>query len=335
MARPTCRANSRSPSPCRRQNDVDVFAHDLGYIAIVEKGKVVGYNVTVGGGMGMTHGETDTFPRTADVLGFCTPEQAVDVAETVVTVQRDWGNRSNRKRARLKYTIEDRGLDWFSGEVETPARLQTRHGTCLQFHWTGDKVGWEQGPDKKLAPYPLHRERAREGCSGARACNRRCGRSLSCTCGAFMLTPNQNLIIANLDGEGRRRSRPSLKQHGVTPFAASALRRNCHGLRRAADLRAGAGRERTLPADLITALEALPTKARLKDDDIVIRMTGCPNGCARPYLAEIGLVGRNPGLYNLYLGARVRRLAAQQALRRGCEQGADRAAVGADVRALR
>ena len=99
-------------------NDVDIFAHDLGYIAIVESGKLVGWNVTVGGGMGMTHGEPDTFPRTADVLGFCTPEQAIDVAEKVVTVQRDWGNRHSRKRARLKYTIEDRGLDAFRAEVE-------------------------------------------------------------------------------------------------------------------------------------------------------------------------------------------------------------------------
>ncbi len=107
-------------------NDVDIFAHDLGYIAILEKGKVVGYNVTVGGGMGMTHGEPDTFPRTADMLGFCTPEQAVDVAEKVVTVQRDWGNRENRKRARLKYTIEDRGLDAFRAEVERRLGLRAR-----------------------------------------------------------------------------------------------------------------------------------------------------------------------------------------------------------------
>src|SRR3954452_11999204 len=99
-------------------NDVDVFAHDLGYIAIVEKGEVTGYNLTLGGGMGMTHGELDTFPRTADLMGFCTPDQAVDVAEKVVPVQRDFGNRAIRKCARLKYTIEDRGLDWFRQEVE-------------------------------------------------------------------------------------------------------------------------------------------------------------------------------------------------------------------------
>ena len=100
-------------------NDVDVFAHDLGYIAILdEKGDVTGYNVTVGGGMGMTHGEPDTYPRTADVMGFCEPKDAVAIAEAVVTVQRDWGDRVNRKHARLKYTIEDRGLDAFRAEVE-------------------------------------------------------------------------------------------------------------------------------------------------------------------------------------------------------------------------
>ena len=130
-------------------NDVDIFAHDLGYIAILDKGKLVGWNVTVGGGMGMTHGEHDTFPRTADVLGFCTPEQAVDVAEKVVTVQRDWGNRESRKRARLKYTIEDRGLDNFRAEVEKRLGYKLGEPRPFEFTSTGDVIGWEQGADKK------------------------------------------------------------------------------------------------------------------------------------------------------------------------------------------
>src|SRR5690606_32041251 len=107
-------------------NDVDLFAHDLGFAALVEGDRVVGYNVTVGGGMGMTHGEPATYPRLADVLGFCTPEQAVDVAEKVVTAQRDFGDRVDRKQARLKYTIARRGLDRFRAEVE--ARLGYRLG---------------------------------------------------------------------------------------------------------------------------------------------------------------------------------------------------------------
>ena len=283
-------------------NDVDIFAHDLGYIAIVEKGKVVGYNVTVGGGMGMTHGETDTFPRTADLLGFCTPEEAVDLAEKIVTVQRDWGNRESRKRARLKYTIEDRGFDSFRAEVERRLGRKLRKPRPFKFESTGDKIGWEQGPDKKWH-LTMFIENGRIKDTPGHALRTALREIAEFHTGAFVLTGNQNLIIANVTAKAKPKIESVLKQHGVTPYASSALRRNsmaCVALPTCG--LALAESERYLP-DLITALEDLTEKAGLKDDDIVIRMTGCPNGCARPYLAEIGLVGRNPGLYNLYLGA--------------------------------
>ena len=283
-------------------NDVDIFAHDLGYIAIVEKGKVVGYNVTVGGGMGMTHGETDTFPRTADLLGFCTPEEAVDLAEKIVTVQRDWGNRESRKRARLKYTIEDRGLDSFRAEVERRLGRKLRRPRPFKFESTGDKIGWEQGPDKKWH-LTMFIENGRIKDTPGHALRTALREIAEFHTGAFVLTGNQNLIIANVTAKAKPKIESVLKQHGVTPYASSALRRNsmaCVALPTCG--LALAESERYLP-DLITALEDLTEKAGLKDDDIVIRMTGCPNGCARPYLAEIGLVGRNPGLYHLYLGA--------------------------------
>jgi sulfite reductase (NADPH) hemoprotein beta-component len=283
-------------------NDVDIFAHDLGYIAIVEKGKVVGYNVTVGGGMGMTHGETDTFPRTADLLGFCTPEEAVDLAEKIVTVQRDWGNRESRKRARLKYTIEDRGLDNFCAEVERRLGRKLGKPRPFKFESTGDKIGWEQGPDKKWH-LTMFIENGRIKDTPGHALRTALREIAEFHTGAFVLTGNQNLIVANVTAKAKPKIESVLKQHGVTPYASSALRRNsmaCVALPTCG--LALAESERYLP-DLLTALEDLTEKAGLKDDDIVIRMTGCPNGCARPYLAEIGLVGRNPGLYNLYLGA--------------------------------
>jgi sulfite reductase (NADPH) hemoprotein beta-component len=283
-------------------NDVDIFAHDLGYIAIVEKGKVVGYNVTVGGGMGMTHGETDTFPRTADLLGYCTPEEAVDVAEKIVTVQRDWGNRESRKRARLKYTIEDRGLDAFRAEVERRLGRKLVKPRPFKFESTGDKIGWEQGADKKWH-LTMFIENGRIKDTSGHALRTALREIAEFHTGAFVLTGNQNLIIANVAGKAKPKIESVLKQHGITPYASSALRRNsmaCVALPTCG--LALAESERFLP-DLITALEDLTEKTGLKDDDIVIRMTGCPNGCARPYLAEIGLVGRNPGLYNLYLGA--------------------------------
>jgi len=256
----------------------------------------------VGGGMGMTHGETDTFPRTADVLGFCTPDQAVDLAEKVVTVQRDWGNRENRKRARLKYTIEDRGLDAFRTEVERRLGWKLGKPRPYRFDSTGDTIGWGQGADKKWH-LTLFIENGRIKDSPGRDLRTALREIAEFHTGTFVLTGNQNLIIANVTAKAKPKIDAILKDHGITPFASSALRRNsmaCVALPTCG--LALAESERFLP-DLITALEELTEKAGLKDDDIVIRMTGCPNGCARPYLAEIGLVGRNPGLYNLYLGA--------------------------------
>ncbi|MCP4781479.1 MAG: NADPH-dependent assimilatory sulfite reductase hemoprotein subunit [Hyphomicrobium sp.] len=283
-------------------NDVDIFAHDLGYIAIVEKGKVAGYNVTIGGGMGMTHGEIDTFPRTADMFGFCKPDQAVDVAEKVMTVQRDWGDRENRKHARFKYTIEDRGIDVFRTEVER--RLGYKLGKVRDFHFdsTGDAIGWLQGADKKWH-LTLFIENGRvKDQLGHNLRSALCEVAEQHTC-AFVLTSNQNLIIANVTAKAKPKINAILKEYGITPMASSGLRRNsmaCVALPTCG--LALAESERYLP-ELLSMLENVLDKAGLRDDDIVIRMTGCPNGCARPYLAEIGLVGRNPGLYNLYLGA--------------------------------
>ena len=282
-------------------NDVDIFAHDLGFIAIIENSKVIGYNVTVGGGMAMTHGETDTFPRTADVLGFCTPEQAVNVAEKVVTVQRDWGNRELRKRARLKYTIEDRGLAAFRAELEKRLGHQLGKPKSFAFETTADVIGWRQGADKKwhLTLFIENgRVKDRTGHT-LRSAVREIAETHACE---FVLTSNQNLILANITAETRPQIEAILKAHGVRITASSGLRRNsmaCVALPTCG--LALAESERYLP-DLITALEDVLDKAGLRDADIVMRMTGCPNGCSRPYLAEIGLVGRAPGLYNLYLG---------------------------------
>jgi sulfite reductase (NADPH) hemoprotein beta-component len=283
-------------------NDVDIYAHDMGFIAIVEKGEVVGYNVTVGGGMGMTHGDPETFPRTADVIGFCTPEQAVDVGEKILTVQRDWGNREVRKLARLKYTIEARGLDAFRTEVE--ARLGFKLGAPRPFKFTstGDPLGWAKSADGQwhLGLFVENgRIKDRVGCQLRTALRE----IAEIHTGEMICTANQNVIIAGVSAAAKTKIDAILAAHGVATETSSGLRRNsmaCVALPTCA--LALAESERFLP-ELVTALEDVVEQAGLKDDDIVIRMTGCPNGCARPYLAEIGLVGRQPGLYNLYLGA--------------------------------
>ena len=283
-------------------NDVDIFAHCLGYIAIVENGKLVGYNVTVGGGMGMTHGELDTFPRTADVMGFCTPEQAIDVGEKVLTVQRDWGNRILRKRARLKYTVEEHGIEAFRAEVEKRTGYQLGAPRPFKFERTGDLLGWRQSPDKKwhlTAFVENGRLKDRPG-NTARSAVREIAQAGICE---FVVTANQNLMFVNVTAKNKGKIDAILKAHGMTVEASSGLRRNamsCVALPTCGLALAEA--ERYLPT-LITHIEALLEKAGLRDDDIVIRMTGCPNGCARPYLAEIGFVGRGPGVYNFYLGA--------------------------------
>jgi len=283
-------------------NDVDVLANDLGFIAITDrKGEITGWNVVAGGGMGMTHGEPETYPRIADMMGYCEAADGLAVAEAVVTVQRDWGDRSNRKHARLKYTIDDRGLDAFRAEVERRAGVKLAAAKPYTFTSMGDRYGWTESDDGRhhLTLF-IENGRLRDApgkpmLSGLR-------KIAEMHDGGIHLTTNQNAIIANVRRENRAAIDRIAVEHGlVAPI--TGLRRNamaCVALPTCG--LALAESERYLP-DLITALEARLAAHDLAADDIVIRMTGCPNGCARPYLAEIGLVGKGPGRYNLYLGA--------------------------------
>jgi sulfite reductase (NADPH) hemoprotein beta-component len=277
-------------------NDVDVFAHDLGFIAIVEHGAIAGYNVVVGGGMGMTHGEPETYPRTGDVIGFCKPEHAVDVAEKIVTVQRDHGDRSNRKHARLKYTIDDMGLDRFVGLVNERLSVKLEPARDYAFTSTGDRLGWAREADG-TGHFTLFVENGR--IRGRMMAGLHAIAELGV--GRFIMTPNQNLILAEIPAGSRGTVEAILAEHGLDQ-PVSGLRRNamaCVALPTCG--LALAESERYLP-DLITRLEDELERFGLGDDEITIRMTGCPNGCARPYVSEIGLVGRTPGIYNLYLG---------------------------------
>jgi sulfite reductase (NADPH) hemoprotein beta-component len=283
-------------------NDVDIFAQDLGFIAIVEGGKVVGWNVTVGGGMGMTHGEADTFPRTADVIGFCSPEQAVDIAEKILTIQRDWGNRQDRKRARLKYTIEDRGLSVFRAELEARLGYKLEPQRPYRFVRTGDTLGWTKGT-KSRWHLGLFIENGRIADRPGHTLRAALRQIAELHRGEMICTANQNVIIADVSAAEKRRIGAALRAHGIEIATTSGLRRNsmaCVALPTCG--LALAESERYLPS-LLTRLEEVLAKVGLTEEDIVIRMTGCPNGCARPYLAEIGLVGRGPATYNLYLGA--------------------------------
>jgi sulfite reductase (NADPH) hemoprotein beta-component len=284
-------------------NDIDVFSQDLGFIAIVgDDGAIAGWNVAVGGGMGMTHGEPETYPRIADVLGFCRPDDVLAVAEAVCTIQRDWGDRSNRKHARLKYTLDDHGADAFRAEIARRAGKPLEEARPYRFTSNGDRYGWTEGENgRQHLTLFVENGRLRDFPDGRRLLTGM-RRIAEIHDGEIRITPNQNLIIANVAKEQRDAIEALVAEHRMTSHA-SGLRRNslaCVALPTCG--LALAESERYLPS-LIDALDDKLAAHGLSDDDILIRMTGCPNGCARPYLGEIGVVGKGPGRYNLYLGA--------------------------------
>ena len=285
------------------QNDVDVYAQDLGFIAIVEAGELTGYNVTVGGGMGMSHGETRTYPRLADVMGFIGRDDVLPVAEAVVTTQRDYGDRTDRKHARLKYTIDDRGLDWFRGEVEARSGATIAEPRKFQFTGNGDVYGWQRD-ECGTWHYTLFVQNGRVAdfedlplMSGLREL-------AQAHRGHFRLTPNQNLVISDVADADKPAIDALLGRYGIAnDEQATPLR--LHSMACVALPTCGlamAESERYLPS-LIDRIDAEMAAQGLSEEPITVRMTGCPNGCARPYIAEIGLVGKGPGRYNLYLGA--------------------------------
>ncbi|GGE33173.1 sulfite reductase [NADPH] hemoprotein beta-component [Pullulanibacillus camelliae] len=282
-------------------NDIDVFSQDLGFIAILEDGEVKGYNVSVGGGMGMTHGEPSTYPQIGRVIGFIPKDRIIEVAEAIVTIQRDYGNRSNRKNARFKYTIDARGLDWLKNELHDRLGWELEEARSYHFDHNGDRYGWIKGNGKWHFTLFIQSGRIKdtEGyqlMTGLREIAK-------VHKGDFRFTGNQNLIIANVSPQHKKKISALIEEYGLTDGKHySALKRNSMscvafptcGL-------AMAESERYLPT-LLEKLEEILDEAGLREEDIVIRMTGCPNGCARPALAEIGFIGKAPGKYNMYLG---------------------------------
>lgn len=281
------------------RNDVDVFSNCLGFVGIPDGEKIIGYNVLVGGGLGMTHGKTATFPRLADVIGFCKPEQVVQVSEEVVKIQRDHGDRSDRRHARLKYTIEDRGVEWFKEELNKRLGWNLEPTKDFYFESTTDRYGWNEDSDGHWT-YGLFVEGGRLRAKAKEAV-RLIAEKIDCE---FRLTANQNLVIARVSPESKLEIDKIFKEYEVTDsLSLSALRLNsiaCTALPTCS--LALAESERYLPG-LIDELDGIIGELGLRDESIAIRSTGCPNGCGRPYLGEIGLVGKAPGKYNLYLGA--------------------------------
>jgi sulfite reductase (NADPH) hemoprotein beta-component len=284
-------------------NDTDVFAHDLGLIAIEKDKKLLGFNISVGGGMGMTFGDNTTHPRLGNVIGFAPTDKIVDVCEKILTIQRDYGNRENRRLSRLKYTVERIGLDFLVVELNKRLGYDIEPAKPFKFTTNGDSYGWVKGANgkwfitlfveggrvKDTEKYPLR--------TGLREIAK-------ISDGDFRLTGNQNVVLGNISDKKKPEVDKLLKQYGIlteqdkTPLRLHSIA--CVALN-VCPL-ANAEGERYLP-ELVDKIEGLLGKHNLQNEPITIRMTGCPNGCGRPYLGEIGFVGRAPGKYNLYLGA--------------------------------
>ncbi|MEZ6134798.1 MAG: NADPH-dependent assimilatory sulfite reductase hemoprotein subunit [Pirellulaceae bacterium] len=286
-------------------NCVDIYTNDLGFLAVVENGQVIGYNVSVGGGLGTTPSAAKTFPALAKRMAFVTPDQAVGVAEAVVKVQRDNGNREDRKIARLKYLIANRGIEWFRAEVEKYYGAKLQDCTEHDVYAVDDHMGWfPQGDGKFFYGWNVENGRLYDDNE------RRWKSAIREICAelnpGICLTAHQSILFTNLQENDRERLEALITKHGL-PLTEdiSTVRRwsmACVALPTCG--LAVTESERVLP-NLMDELETELAKLGLDKEAFTVRMTGCPNGCARPYNADIGLVGKTKGKYTVFLGGQL------------------------------
>ena len=284
-------------------NDTDIFTNCLGFIAIIEQDRLLGYNICVGGGMGRSHGQAETYPRLADVIGFIPPGPVVEVAKAVLTIHRDFGDRTDRKHARFKYVVAERGVDFIRAEIKQRAGIQLEPARAYTFTTMSDRYGWHRAVDGtgflglfvasgRVKDVPGHAQKTALRQVAEQFPNLE-----------FRLSPNHNVILAKVAEADKPGITALLASHGVKVedqarvLSAAALA--CPSLPTCG--LALAESERYLPG-LLDRLETLCAEVGLGGEEIIIRTTGCPNGCARPYTAEIALVGKAPGRYQVCLG---------------------------------
>jgi len=287
-------------------NDLDVFTNDVGLIAIVERDELLGYNVAVGGGMGRSHGNDATYPRLADVVGFIPADKVVELTKAVLTIHRDFGDRTDRKHARLKFVVAERGVDWMRAEIEKRAGFRLAASRPYQFTSTTDLLGWHRAVDGRWF-LGLFVDAGRIKDAGGyklKTALRHVADAFQTV--EFRLSANQNVILANVGEEDKHPITMLLAAYGVKTEAQTtalhAASMACPALPTCG--LALAESERMLPG-FIDRIEKLLAEAGLDGQEIIIRSTGCPNGCARPYMAEIGFVGKAPGRYQVWLGGDV------------------------------
>jgi sulfite reductase (NADPH) hemoprotein beta-component len=282
-------------------NDVDLYAHDIGLIAIIEKNQLIGFNVCIGGGMGMTHGNEKTFPRLSNLIGFIKKEDITNVVKNIIILQRDYGNREDRKLSRFKYTVDKYGADWCRDKITEFSGIKFEDAKKFSFTGRGDKYGWSQD---YLGNYHYLQfvENGRILDEDSKKLKTAMLEIAQDNYANFRFTNNQNVIFSEINPKNKQKVEKILKKHNVSNDDVSNLRGNaiaCVAFN-TCPLALAEG-QRYLPI-LITKIDKLLENHDLLKEEIYIRMTGCPNGCARPYTAEIGLVGKSYGKYNMYLG---------------------------------
>jgi sulfite reductase (NADPH) hemoprotein beta-component len=283
-------------------NDIDIFTNDLGFVVIAENGRLAGYNLLAGGGMGMSHGNAQTFPRVADVIGFVKPEHLEAATRAVVTIHRDFGDRTNRKHARLKYVLEASGVDWFRAELEKRIGVKLEPARPFQFTRQGDLLGWHQQTNGNYF-LGLFVENGRIRDADSYRLKTGLRRVVETFQPEVRLTASQNLLLVNLAPGQREALETLFEEYGVSagnPFSRTRLAAMACPALPTCGL-ALAESERVMP-DLLTRIEGLLQELGMQDEELIIRMTGCPNGCARPYMAELAFVGKAPNKYQIYVG---------------------------------
>ena len=281
-------------------NDVDLHANDLNFIAIAENGKLIGFNLLVGGGLSIEHGNKATYARTASEFGYLPVEKILDVAAAVVTTQRDWGNRTDRKNAKTKYTLERVGVETFKAEVEKRAGLTFEPIRPYEFTTRGDRIGWVKGIDKKWH-LTLFIENGRLLDYPGRPLKRGIAEIAKVHQGDFRLTANQNLIVAGVPEAHKAQIEAIAREHGLMEAVTPQRENSMACVAFPTCPLAMAEAERFLPS-FVSKVEEIMHRHGVGEEHIVLRVTGCPNGCGRAMLAELGLVGKAPGRYNLHIG---------------------------------
>jgi len=283
-------------------NCIDIYTQDIGLVACLEGEQLDGFTVLVGGGMGMTHGKTDTYPRLATPLCYATVDEVLAVVETIVTIQRDYGDRQNRKHARMKYVVEERGIAWFRAELEQRLGHSVQDPGPLTWHDVEDHLGWHaQGDGRWFLGLFVENGRIKDSSTMRMRSGLR--QAIEEFRPGIRLTAQQNILLTDITEAQRGPLTALLASHGIptNPAELGILRLSmaCPALPTCGLALAEA--ERVLPA-VVQQIEADLQALGLANESLSIRMTGCPNGCARPYMGDIGIVGRTKDIYNIYLG---------------------------------